>query len=160
MSVSASDCSKGCESGWTVYLNESWPLSPEEWHSSAGRGYPREDGFYRGRTKDEEEEGENLSMVSDASSGPPSREVEDDCSNGSFPPWEHRSWAKKKTRESSKVEQHQNYYYYEDTACSTHLKCTEQEKTGSRCFQYNKNSAPAERANSGKKGSSKNRKGA
>ncbi|KAI4339812.1 hypothetical protein MLD38_024712 [Melastoma candidum] len=157
MSLSASDGTKGCESGWTVYLNESWSLSPEEWHSSAGRGYTREDDSYRGRTKDEE--GENLSMVSDASSGPPSREVEDDCSNGSFPPRKHPSKTKKKTGESSKVEQYLNYYYYEDTACSTHLKCTEQEKTGSRCFQYNKNSAPAERANPGKKGSLKNRKG-
>ncbi|GFY90061.1 hypothetical protein Acr_07g0002580 [Actinidia rufa] len=56
------ECSSGCESGWTLYLEQSF-LSP----------YPSERVFYseeKRPVKDEHEE-EDLSMVSDASSGPP-----------------------------------------------------------------------------------------
>ncbi|XP_057488877.1 protein SOB FIVE-LIKE 5-like [Actinidia eriantha] len=57
-----SECSSGCESGWTLYLEQSF-LSP----------YPSESGCYSEENrpvKDEDEE-EDLSMISDASSGPP-----------------------------------------------------------------------------------------
>ncbi|XP_065624235.1 protein SOB FIVE-LIKE 5 [Quercus suber] len=79
MNVLASECSSGCESGWTLYLEQSY-LSPNN---------PRRDtGFVNGKAsfcdeykdkrdkqtveiEDDDEEEEDLSMVSDASSGPP-----------------------------------------------------------------------------------------
>ncbi|XVF67423.1 hypothetical protein PTKIN_Ptkin10aG0119900 [Pterospermum kingtungense] len=81
MNVLASECSSGCESGWTNYLEQSL-LSANPSHK--GHGYKdRKSGFCdehranRGKEVDddddnvEEEEEEDLSMVSDASSGPP-----------------------------------------------------------------------------------------
>ena len=73
-----SECSSGCESGWTLYLEQSFP-SPNK-----GSGFLRKSSnFCYKHAKDhkagmeqveeideEEEEEEDLSMVSDASSGP------------------------------------------------------------------------------------------
>ncbi|XP_058190289.1 protein SOB FIVE-LIKE 5-like [Rhododendron vialii] len=58
-----SECSSGCESGWTLYLEHSF-LSP---HPSKRRKTEKQS-----VSEDEEEEAkeEDLSMVSDASSGP------------------------------------------------------------------------------------------
>lgn len=62
-----SEFSSGCESGWTLYLEQSY-LSQRrtlyEQHQHSG--------------KDHEEEEEDLSMVSDASSGPPHFHQEDE----------------------------------------------------------------------------------
>ncbi|KAL5561394.1 hypothetical protein UlMin_031141 [Ulmus minor] len=74
MNVLASECSSGCESGWTLYLEQSF-LSPNASHK--GSGFVGKNGFCdeykdkRTQEVDEEEEEEDLSMVSDASSGPP-----------------------------------------------------------------------------------------
>ncbi|KAF4364425.1 hypothetical protein F8388_007002, partial [Cannabis sativa] len=67
-------CSSGCESGWTLYLEQSF-LSNRN-----GSGFVRKSsnfGYNKVKDKDgieqvneEEEEEEDLSMVSDASSGP------------------------------------------------------------------------------------------
>ncbi|XP_057493377.1 protein SOB FIVE-LIKE 5-like [Actinidia eriantha] len=59
-----SESSSGCESGWTLYLEESF-LSPYPSHSHDFVNY-------RGKNRDpkDEDEEEDLSMVSDASSGP------------------------------------------------------------------------------------------
>ncbi|KAH7834940.1 hypothetical protein Vadar_021134 [Vaccinium darrowii] len=56
-----SECSSGCESGWTLYLDQSF-LSP----------YPleRRKTEKQSVSRDEDEGEEDLSMVSDASSGP------------------------------------------------------------------------------------------
>lgn len=68
MNISTSECSSGCESGWTMYLNQL---------SSSTDKYNRSipvDGEYRrkgGNIYEDEEEDEDLSMLSDASSGPP-----------------------------------------------------------------------------------------
>ncbi|KAE9611679.1 hypothetical protein Lalb_Chr06g0165021 [Lupinus albus] len=67
MNALVSENSSGCESGWTLYLEHSY--TPSQFIGGS-------DGFYEKhkdkRTKEEEEYGEeDLSMVSDASSGPP-----------------------------------------------------------------------------------------
>lgn len=79
MNALASECSSGCESGWTLYLEHSF-LSPNASRRDTN-------GFVIGKNdicdehnkdtrakeseEEEEEEEEDLSMVSDASSGPP-----------------------------------------------------------------------------------------
>lgn len=72
MNVLASECSSGCESGWTLYLEQSL--------GNNGFGNGNESVFCDGnyykekrsdRVDDDAEEEEDLSMVSDASSGPP-----------------------------------------------------------------------------------------
>ncbi|XWS39852.1 hypothetical protein CRYUN_Cryun18bG0090300 [Craigia yunnanensis] len=79
MNVLASECSSGCESGWTNYLEQSF-LSANPSHK--GHGFKdRKSGFCdehrenRGKEEvdddDEVVEEEDLSMVSDASSGLP-----------------------------------------------------------------------------------------
>ncbi|CAL9050329.1 unnamed protein product [Musa banksii] len=62
----SSECSSGCQSGWTTYLD----------HSSCEPLVYNKGGFFHG--KEEEEEEEDLSMVSDASSGPPHFQEEDE----------------------------------------------------------------------------------
>ncbi|XP_075488469.1 protein SOB FIVE-LIKE 5-like [Primulina tabacum] len=83
--------SSGCESGWTLYLGHSsaspQALSNQE-HDFFGAG--------RNRVYHEVEEDEDLSMVSDASSGPPHLNEEDsygstgkDNNGGCFYPYEN-----------------------------------------------------------------------
>ncbi|RWV93968.1 hypothetical protein GW17_00043537 [Ensete ventricosum] len=67
----SSECSSGCQSGWTAYLDQSSYDSPQPLVYNKA-GYLQED--------EEEEEEEDLSMVSDASSGPPHFHEEDEPS--------------------------------------------------------------------------------
>ncbi|KAL0322987.1 UNVERIFIED_CONTAM: hypothetical protein Sangu_1918000 [Sesamum angustifolium] len=99
MNMSTSECSSGCESGWTMYLDQ---------HSNStdpySRGYVQnyeEKGVY---VNYEDEEDEDLSMVSDASSGPPHFHEYENCGvdtqyYGYSPPG---SEDKKKTKQKSK----------------------------------------------------------
>ncbi|GKV19805.1 hypothetical protein SLEP1_g30023 [Rubroshorea leprosula] len=73
----ASKCSSGCESGWTLYLEQSF-VSPSPSHRRPG--FDSMKGFCGKATEKSKtqvveevdvEEEEDLSMVSDASSGPP-----------------------------------------------------------------------------------------
>lgn len=75
MNFLASECSSGCESGWTNYLEQSYLSS-----NPSNKGHRKSSGFcdeqYYTENKGKEEvvfveEEEDLSMVSDASSGPP-----------------------------------------------------------------------------------------
>ncbi|XP_061354385.1 protein SOB FIVE-LIKE 5-like [Gastrolobium bilobum] len=73
MNALASVCSSGCESGWTLYLEHSF-LNQNASHKGS-QLISEDEGFYE-ETKDKnpknEDDGEeDLSMVSDASSGPP-----------------------------------------------------------------------------------------
>ncbi|XWS63016.1 hypothetical protein CRYUN_Cryun06bG0060400 [Craigia yunnanensis] len=78
MNVFASECSSGCESGWTNYLEQSF-LSANPLHKGNGLNDIKSgfcDGHTENRGKEEVDddvvvEEEDLSMVSDASSGPP-----------------------------------------------------------------------------------------
>ncbi|URD73444.1 hypothetical protein MUK42_26092 [Musa troglodytarum] len=62
----SSDCSSGCQSGWTDYLDQSCGECPQPLVCGKGGSF--------------EEEEEDLSMVSDASSGPPHFPAEDEHS--------------------------------------------------------------------------------
>lgn len=62
MVAADSECSSGCESGWTLYLENSFLPSCKAEKSLKQK---------QQETEEEEEEEEDLSMVSDASSGPP-----------------------------------------------------------------------------------------
>ncbi|XP_050210559.1 protein SOB FIVE-LIKE 5-like [Mercurialis annua] len=83
MNFDSSECSSGCESGWTLYLEQSF-LSPSAAANNArSRGHKKNNGkqiYQENNTQENqeqdqenivEEEDEDLSMVSDASSGPP-----------------------------------------------------------------------------------------
>ncbi|KAI3460142.1 hypothetical protein Pfo_016805 [Paulownia fortunei] len=73
MNISTSEYSSGCESGWTMYLdqlsNSTDPYSTALVTNCEGKGtYVNED-----------QEDEDLSMVSDASSGPPHFHTYENC---------------------------------------------------------------------------------
>ncbi|KAL3603748.1 hypothetical protein D5086_004607 [Populus alba] len=108
MNVSASEYSGGggCESGWTSYLNQS---SNSKHQYQAGFG-----GFVDGDyARVEEDQEEDLSMVSDASSGPP-QYCEDDgygCDKLA-----KKSRSKKKSKEHGRSKQHS---YLDDSTASS-----------------------------------------
>ncbi|XP_011069795.1 uncharacterized protein LOC105155598 isoform X2 [Sesamum indicum] len=66
MNTSTSGCSSGCESGWTMYLDQ-LSNSTDPYRRAFVQNY-KEKGE---RVNRQDEEAEDLSMVSDASSGPP-----------------------------------------------------------------------------------------
>ncbi|KAJ1697499.1 hypothetical protein LUZ63_006011 [Rhynchospora breviuscula] len=65
--------SSGCQSGWTVYFDQSY-LAPPPLSPNRDKDITR---FKSSREESEEEEEEDLSMVSDASSGPPHFDTEE-----------------------------------------------------------------------------------
>ncbi|XP_008795634.2 uncharacterized protein LOC103711313 isoform X2 [Phoenix dactylifera] len=67
----SSECSSGCQSGWTMYLDQSYEPATSLPFQKAGCIEQEEE------MEEEEEEEEDLSMVSDASSGPPHFREED-----------------------------------------------------------------------------------
>ncbi|OIW11182.1 hypothetical protein TanjilG_15395 [Lupinus angustifolius] len=73
--LAASECSSGCESGWTIYLNNSFlnhnpsPFIGAQDDDDDNGFYDEEDKYIK--SKSEEDQEEDWSMVSDASSGPP-----------------------------------------------------------------------------------------
>lgn len=78
--ASSSECSSGCESGWTLYLehsNSKFSVGGNRKMSAFHHGQDQQGKKLNGKFFDEEEEDdddnndEDLSMVSDASSGPP-----------------------------------------------------------------------------------------
>ncbi|KAF9668466.1 hypothetical protein SADUNF_Sadunf14G0006500 [Salix dunnii] len=108
MNIPASQYSgSGCESGWTSYLNQS-TISKNQY-----QGF---DGFVDGDcARVEDEQDEDLSMVSDASSGPPHcREDDEFCCDKPA----RKSKNKKKSREHGRSQQ---YSYLDDTASSPAL---------------------------------------
>lgn len=74
-STPKSECSSGCESGWTLYLENSCISS----YSNRENGNFVDGKLGLSEEKRSEEEEEDLSMVSDASSGPPHCPEEGDC---------------------------------------------------------------------------------
>jgi len=62
--------SSGCESGWTLYLEHSFLNQNASSHRGGTQGFCEEEHKEK-RFKDEDSGEEDLSMVSDASSGPP-----------------------------------------------------------------------------------------
>lgn len=126
------ECSSGCESGWTLYLQHS-SVSPDD--ASYDRELDSPNRAFTKRSNDEEEdEDEDLSMVSDASSGPrhlheEEEEGYDKNGCGFYPyaieepsPRNINSLTRKKKRENrcrNKAQQHSSLL--DDTASSPFL---------------------------------------
>ncbi|OMO64496.1 hypothetical protein CCACVL1_21709 [Corchorus capsularis] len=127
MNLSASQCGSGCESGWTHYLDQSSSYSQTRCQSFGGNF----DGDYyggKGARFVVEDEEEDLSMVSDASSGPRHycEEYYEECldENGSFcsAPNSVPKLTNKSSKNKKKMKQHgsinQQHSYLDDTASS------------------------------------------
>ncbi|KAK7295212.1 hypothetical protein RJT34_18117 [Clitoria ternatea] len=79
MNTFAAECSSGCESGWTLYFEHSFLNQNASSHRDNTQFVGGAEGFYEeGRHKEKRGKGyenygeeDDLSMVSDASSGPP-----------------------------------------------------------------------------------------
>lgn len=121
MDISDSECGSGCESGWTSYLEQSSFLN-SKWQSFSG--VVDEDYVGKGaRLEYKREDEEDLSMVSDASSGPRHycEEDYDDClgENGNcFPAPSASVSAKGSSKSKKKIKENQHHSYLEDTASS------------------------------------------
>ncbi|KAK4348307.1 hypothetical protein RND71_031062 [Anisodus tanguticus] len=111
MNTSGSECSSGCESGWTVYLDQ---------FSNSADQYNRRDitnnhGIYKTEYVDED-----MSMVSDASSGPPHFHEEycfDENGYIFYPSASENTKAKEKRKIKEQKVKKQNLYL-DDTASS------------------------------------------
>ncbi|XP_009797566.1 protein SOB FIVE-LIKE 5-like [Nicotiana tabacum] len=118
MNISASECSSGCESGWTMYLDQL--SNSEDQYNRRNIDY----GIYsKSKTEhvDEYQEDEDMSMVSDASSGPPHFR-EDYCfeQNG-YIFYPSASENTKETKEKRKMKEQKvkkQNLYLDDTASS------------------------------------------
>ncbi|KAK7308117.1 hypothetical protein VNO77_41713 [Canavalia gladiata] len=127
MNALASECSSGCESGWTLYLDHSFKLnqnaSPHrgsQFINGEDEGYNYEE-YKEKKAKnedvEEEEEEEELSMVSDASSGPP--HLPDAQDNGCFYSASKATKLSKRSKKRQKVKENQHLpYFLDDTASS------------------------------------------
>ncbi|KAI4295782.1 hypothetical protein L6164_035792 [Bauhinia variegata] len=125
MNAFASECSSGFESGWTLYLEHSFPNgSHRDTRFVDGNG-----DFYdehrEKRVKDEDAAEEDLSMVSDASSGPPhfpDEEAHFNEDNGCFYPPSKTAKLSKSGKKRQKVkENHEDHHlpsFLDDTASS------------------------------------------
>lgn len=115
-----SECSSGCQSGWTLYLGQ----SQESFTTSRQL-----------RTRGEEEEEDDLSMLSDASSGPPLVHDNNNCCcccynereaclcNASFLTLTEVTKYGEKRRSFVEEKQKERCFSMEDTASSPLLSC-------------------------------------
>ncbi|KAL2505709.1 hypothetical protein Adt_21330 [Abeliophyllum distichum] len=106
MNTSNSECSSGCESGWTMYLDQVSNSTNNYNRAFENYNYQEKGGVY---VYDDQED-ENLSMVSDASSGPP--QFQDYASDEQ----------KKNTNQKKKMKQKRGKsqsLYLDDTASSS-----------------------------------------
>jgi len=114
--VLASECSSGCDSGWTLYLDQSFLSQNDSRRDSEKNGFCDE---YKDKRAIEEEEEEDLSMVSDASSGPPHL-PEDEAyfndDNGCFYPASRAAVLAKNVGKRQKIKEHRRREDQELTA--------------------------------------------
>ncbi|GLT93607.1 hypothetical protein SLE2022_113920 [Rubroshorea leprosula] len=144
MDISDSQCGSGCESGWTLYLDQSSlssSFSKSKWWSFSG--VVDEDCGGKGARVEYVEEGEeDLSMVSDASSGPRHYcEDAENCNeeNGYFFPAPSASEFAKKSKSKKKIRENQQHSYLDDTASSTVLSFSKKnlkKETSMDVFDY------------------------
>lgn len=111
MNLSTSECSSGCESGWTTYL--------DQFSDSTNPNMKNYVQNYEERGRNLVEDDEDLSMVSDASSGPPNlrvygyaSSVHEDIKKGK---------KKKKNSKSKEMMNMQQNFCLDDTASSPNL---------------------------------------
>ncbi|RDX99028.1 hypothetical protein CR513_17993, partial [Mucuna pruriens] len=115
MNALTSQCSSGCESGWTLYLEEhSFQLNHNASSHTSSHFMPHDDPFCDKKPKREDAEEEDLSMVSDASSGPPHLPDAQDNSASKVAKLGKRS----KKRQKVKENQHLHPSFLDDTASS------------------------------------------
>jgi len=112
MDTLASECSSGCESGWTLYLDHS--LNASQSHTPSLGCY--EETKHKKSQNIEDSDEEDLSMVSDASSGPPHHDSyfnAQDCS-ASKP----TKLVAKRSKKRQKVQENNIQQHLDDTASS------------------------------------------
>lgn len=124
MDLLGSECSSGCESGWTLYLEHSF-LSHGGSDHIVGRESGFCDGYWKAKATEEEEEVEDLSMVSDASSGPPHLFEDEACSHEDDAHFSHASKSAtlgKRKGKKQKIKEYQCHdqpsSFLDDTASS------------------------------------------
>ncbi|XP_047147817.1 protein SOB FIVE-LIKE 5-like [Vigna umbellata] len=117
--LASSQCSSGCESGWTLYLEQSLQLNHNAFsHASSQFDGEDNDEYKDKKAKKEEAEEEDLSMVSDASSGPP--HLPDAQDNGSFYSASKAAKLGKRSKKRQKVKEYQHLpSFLDDTASSS-----------------------------------------
>ncbi|XP_011088165.1 uncharacterized protein LOC105169469 [Sesamum indicum] len=146
------ECSSGCESGWTLYLDHSSIHSPS---CNQERGRRRSGVFTEAKTlkrqeqeqEEDEDEGEDSSMVSDASSGPPHLN-EEECYGGNdangningcfyhYPVHAPLSRNRNKNRDNRRRKLHQHHSsLLDDTASSPFYDFSNTSFTGTRSLQ-------------------------
>ncbi|XP_010248361.1 PREDICTED: uncharacterized protein LOC104591252 isoform X1 [Nelumbo nucifera] len=123
--LASSECSSGCESGWTMYLDHS-SLSTNPYKRCCGLR-DEIDFFGQDFRKEETEEGDeekDLSMVSDASSGPPHFLEDDDyfeengCFSSAFPADVLANKSGKRRKLDQRQQQQHLLSFRDDTASS------------------------------------------
>ncbi|WVZ09273.1 hypothetical protein V8G54_013803 [Vigna mungo] len=117
--LASSQCSSGCESGWTLYLEQSLQLNHNAFsHASSQFDAEDNDEYKDKKAKKEAAEEEDLSMVSDASSGPP--HLPDAQDNGSFYSASKAAKLGKRSKKRQKVKEYQHLpSFLDDTASSS-----------------------------------------
>lgn len=116
MDISGSGCTSECESGWTMYFDE-FSYSSDQFNGVTERS------IYDGRGKSAYAD-EDLSMVSDASSGPPHNNFHEDrefcCEeNGNFLYTSETENTKEKQKRKMKEQSGKKHnLYLDDTASS------------------------------------------
>ncbi|XP_059630268.1 protein SOB FIVE-LIKE 5-like isoform X1 [Cornus florida] len=122
MKNSSSECSSRRESGWTMYFDQS--------SNYGDQFYKADDKDFRSKVANVKEDDEDLSMVSDASSGPPQFCEDEGCFDetryfgyaSSAYEQAKKGEKKKKTKERRGKKQHS---YLDDTASSPVLRFSE-----------------------------------
>lgn len=104
--LGSSECSSGCESGWTLYLDDH-SFNPSQSHTTANSlAWDDEFCCYEKNKEDKKTQSdeEDLSMVSDASSGPPSHfNAPQHYSVSQTPKLTNRSKKRQKVQENNNI---------------------------------------------------------
>ncbi|GAA0158887.1 hypothetical protein Leryth_025267 [Lithospermum erythrorhizon] len=136
MNLSNSECSSGCESGWTMYFNQ----YSEETMRSKGDYINNGDYIIK-------EEDEDMSMVSDASSAPPHLHEDDNC----FVTNEYISYISDQTEGKHKKhkcgEREEQKSHLDDTASSPLTHSSKASYITTKHYSIIKNSIIRERLN-------------
>lgn len=119
MDMSASEWTSGCDSGWTYYLDQS-SFSKNQCNSFGDDVYIGGEGA---RIMENDEEEDDLSMVSDASSGPRHCNPDNEESCDELDKKNKRNKKKKKKNVNSREEHcgNQHQFSLDDTASSSVL---------------------------------------
>ncbi|KAK6938568.1 hypothetical protein RJ641_032076 [Dillenia turbinata] len=134
--MSNSECSSGCESGWTLYLDQ----SSQGYNNHENLNYQD---YNRGKQEyvdDDDDDDADLSMVSDASSGPPNMNEHENYyhESSSASALVKKSEKKQKNKERSEKKNRQSYL--DDTASSPVFSFSKGKPSLKKHFGFFKNS--------------------